>query len=563
MHLLGVFSDFSKGNAGWVDKTKVGPGFWLGEQVQAFRDGSVGPRAGLLDLGVTGLPGGGPTLYGLGYLHPVIAGDIDYVWLHLNNGIGRVPVYNTSGRLLLAQAYTAAAGTFAAVPAGDALGDHVEYSPSITLIQVDGDKTYYVDWLDGANGTIHPIAASPSGAHLEIYNEFLIVSGGPGNSNRLRFSAPGDFTTWPAANFIDISGGLTGTATEQPKITAIKRMRDSLIAWTSIGQVFIITSISQDAATWRIRELQPGDHMSGPRGMGPVRDHSGQIWYTRRTTMPVPGDEAFDAHSAVPISFDGASRNEELTQAGWLRQPSTDNDSISRITGAAGRDELSFALMGPQGRALVNRQGAWSRHRFNPNVNGQVVTAGHRGEIFACDTAMTKLYGWQMELERPPWKNQGSTVAKIPTSDADAGGALTPPVWLATPQLRDSSLLSVKRVEVLLTSWDTAATLHNHLECAVQQYDAVDANELLDVANVFPPDATVSGSAMAAGGTTVPCSPAFDEAAPAAAHRRRVVFYPNPDQLPARGVRVLLTALQGVSIHEVHLYGDPVADPRP
>lgn len=564
MQLLGKFTDFSKGNAGWVDKANLQPGYWLGEQVTAFRDGSVGPRSGLLDLGVTGLPGGSPLLYAIGYNHPDIHGTTDYVWLILDTHIGRVPVYNATGKLLLGQAYTAAAGVFGAVSLAG-VADHVDYSPSLLIVQIDGDKTYYVDWKDGANGTIHAITGSPAGGHVEIYNEFLIVTGGTTNPNRIYFSAPGDFLTWPAANFVDISGGLAGTANEQPVITAVKRIRDALVLWTSHGQLFIITSISADVATWRIREYQPGDSGSGPRGFGVIRDHSGIIWYTRRSPMPTPGDEAYDLPSAVPVSFDGTTRAEYLAQGGYLRQPVTDSDSLSRITGAAGRDELSFALMGPQGRALVNHQNAWSRHKFNPSVNGQIIGSGHRGEVFVTDGAMTKVYGWQMELERPPWKNQGSTVATIPTSEADAGGAITPGAWLATPvlELPSDALISVGRVEVLLTSWDTASAVHNHLDLFVQQYDAIDAVEGQDVGNFFPPDSQTSGAAMVAGHPTVGCATNFDEVPPAIPTRHRYAFYPAADQLPAQRIRILLKGWQGVSVHEIHVYANTIPDARP
>lgn len=557
--LLAKWTDFSKGEAGWMDKAAIPAGYFTGEQVMLYRDGSIGPRSGVIDLGPTGLPAG--ALQGIGYVHIGTSGATNYVWIHKGTTIGRIPVYNTTGKVLGGQAFAACAGSFAAVPPGTAIADYVDYSPTALIIAVDADKAYVVDWTVGANGTLTALTGSPGGAHVELFNEFLLLAGNPTFPNRVWYSAPGNFNSWPAGNFFDISGGLTGTAS--PVITCLRRLRDMILIFTDIGQLFICTNLTSDPTTLQIRQFLPGDVMSGPRDRAIVRDRVGNIWFTRRDELPFIGDQNYGSPTAVPVAFDGATRREYIEQAGYLRQPDYSSDRLSRTAGVPGRHQSSVVLTDQAARALIWRNGTWSRHRL-PAMDGGIVGNGIRGEMFLMDAAHTTVYAWLFEFDRPPYKFAGGATDVLPWSAVDLGSPMLPLAWAATPEFRpvNGDAINVERVEVLLTSHETGDSVNNHLDVFVQQYDKVDANEKWDTA-FFPPDSETSAGAMVANGVTIGCANAFDEAAVTGGRRRRVAFYVNPDGVPAMGVRVLLRGLRGVSIHEIHLFGDTIKTQRP
>lgn len=566
--LLAKYVDFSKGDAGWVDKANMQPGFWTGEQVMLYRDGSIGPRSGLIDLAPTGLPGG--TIWGIGYVAaPNGAGGIDYLWIHKGTTLGTIPVYDVNGHVLTGQAFVASTGAFAANPAGG-VTDHVDYSPGATLFCLDGDKCYKADWTTSAAGTLTALTSSPSGANIEIFNDLLIIGGQVGATNRIFFSAAGNFNSWPAANFVDISGGLTGAV--EPHISGMRRLRDMLLVWTDIGQLFIITNITSDVTTWQTRQFMPGDTMSGPEKKAITRTREGTAWWTRRDALPFVGDQAFDAPTAAPVSFDGSSRVEDVVHTGYLRQQDFTNDRLSRTSAVSGRQEKSLVLMDAAGRALVGRAGTWSRHNLGAvAVNGHLIAPGNRGELFLYDAASTKVLAWQFELDRPPWKFSGSAAEVLPTSPLDGGSAQSPAPWFATPQFRPASgqLVSVDRIEIYFTTHATRdGTKNNHLDVYLQQFDAVDADEKIETGTLVPPDSRVSAGAMVAGGVTVAAfkgsgQMTYDAVPDTIDHRLRMNFPLPQDQKPAQGVRVLLQNLVGVSIHEVHLIGELHPDARP
>jgi len=58
---------------------------------------------------------------------------------------------------------------------------------------------------DGSSQTTY--ASAPKGKYLRVWNDVMWLSGVSGNEHRLYSSAPGDPTSWPAANFVDIDKG--------------------------------------------------------------------------------------------------------------------------------------------------------------------------------------------------------------------------------------------------------------------------------------------------------------------------------------------------------------------
>ncbi len=566
--ILAKYVDFSKGESGWVDKSKLLPGYFTGEQVVCFRDGSVGPRSGVLDLTSTAsIPAG--TLFNMGYVN-ITGANPEWVFVHKGTKIAAVPVYDNAGNVLTGQAWVQSAASFAATPVSG-ISDFIFHEPGTLFITLSGDKTYKVDFFT-TPGTpvLTAIAVSPGGRCIEQFGAFMCVANVAGNPNRVFFSAKGDPSTWPPANFFDL--GFTGTSV--PNILAMRALRDMLLVWTNTGELFIVTAPGGNLLQTggpNIREYLYGDQTTGPGSPDSVvRARDGNVWWTRREELPYQQDQTVDAPSALPVSFDGAKRTDDLQRGGYLRQPSFSIERRSLTTGWPGRSDGSVCLADQSGRVLAKRNDAWSRHHLTGLLTTHIA-CGLRGDAFGLDAATgAKIMAWQFDLERPPWSFAGSAGAKIPYDANDIGAAYVPLAWFATPELRtpDYELLEVSRVEVLFTAWDTRDATNSHLECFIQQYDRTDAVETQSAAATdVPPDSAVTGSVppglVGLSNTTIGTQAVFDAATPAKPVRYRVAFHANLDMLPASGIRVLLRNLRGVSINEIAVFGDTKPVQRP
>lgn len=566
--ILAKYVDFSKGESGWLDKSKLLPGFYTGEQVVTFRDGSVGPRSGVLDLTSTAtIPAG--VLYNMGYVN-ITGANSEWVFVQKGTKIATVPVYDNAGNVLTGQAWTPSAASLAATPVS-AISDFIFHEPGTMFLTNNGDKVYKVDFFTTPGTPIlTAVAGSPGGRCIEQFGAFMCVANVAANPNRIFFSAKGDPSTWPAANFFDL--GFTGTAV--PNILAMRALRDMLLVWTNTGELFIVTAPGGNllqAGGPNIREYLYGDQTTGPGSPDSVtRSRDGLIWWTRREELPYQQDQTVDAPSALPVSFDGAKRTDDLQHGGYLRQPSFQIERRSLTTSWPGRSDGSVSLADQSGRVLVKRNDAWHRHHLT-GMQTVHVACGLRGDVFGLDSATGgKIMAWQFDLERPPWSFAGSAGAKLPYDANDIGAAFIPKAWLATPEYRtpDYTLLEVSRVEVLFTAWDTRDGTNSHLECFVQQYDHTDAFETQsNVATDVPPDSAVSGSTPPGlfdfSSTTMGTQPIFDVVPPTRPVRYRWAFHTNIDMLPSSGIRVLLRNLRGVSINEIAVFGDSKPGARP
>lgn len=84
----------------------------------------------------------------------------------------------------------------------------VQYADSVYLVPKPGSANPGGRW--NPSGGFVAVAAIPQGQAAAIHKERLFIVPGFGsttNTSRLKFSDSGDFNTWPAANFIDISQG--------------------------------------------------------------------------------------------------------------------------------------------------------------------------------------------------------------------------------------------------------------------------------------------------------------------------------------------------------------------
>lgn len=568
--ILAHFNDFTKGEAGWLDKTRLAAGFFTGENVMLYRDGTVGPRSGLVDLAPTGVAL--TSVLDLGYCNPGTTDE--FVWVRDGTALRRVRVYQDGAGYVSAQAWTTDATAFALALAGD----HVNYEKQITLVTIQTDKCYKLNWGAGAGAWNSAIAGSPGGGCIEIFGDQVVVGNVSGHPNRLVFSAQANYTSWPAANFLDVGNAGNAGANGAPRITALRKIKDQLLVFADTGQIWVITGLLGSKST-TVREFAPLDAMgvevSEPQCV--VRDRAGGLWWTRRHERPAP-DQAWDRPSCVPVTFAAGVRGEVPNLGGYLRQPAfaVSNTTAQNNHGMTPRTDKSVLLadMGNGGlmRALLNRDSVWTRHKVNLGNGVLASCSGSRGEMFLAyfdATAAVRLGVWQVEYEQPPAPFVSGS-SKLPLNVSDVSNVIQPlGAWFATPEYRDPGFqaVDIEGIEVLFSSWQGDGVTKNHADVYLQQYDASNVVEDVRSADI-PPDFDLTGGNFTPPyGATIPLSQPIDELGPVAGGadrwRRRVRLYPVSGQAkPTASFRVLFKNLLNVSIEEVVVFGQVTAPDR-
>ena len=120
----------------------------------------------------------------------------------------------------------------------------VQYDNKIYLI----DTGYRVRTWDGTTFSTE-IANSPYGEVAIAWKDRLFVMGAIANKNRLYFSEPGDFTSWPATNFIDVSPG------DGDVLTAIAVIHDLLVLFKQRSTWGLY--VSGAPSSWTLRNQNP------------------------------------------------------------------------------------------------------------------------------------------------------------------------------------------------------------------------------------------------------------------------------------------------------------------
>lgn len=567
--ILARFNDFSKGEAGWVDKARMQSGYFTGENVMVYRDGTIGPRSGLAQLQPTNWPAG--TIFDMGYVDTGNSGD-EYIWIRKGTTLARVRVYQVSGSFLvvpISQAFVQDATAFAAA----AVGDSVDYTPVITLLTVFGDKCYKLNWSAGAGLWNSALAGSPGGKAIEIYGDQVVVGNVTNHPNRLVFSKQADYTTWPAANFLDVGNAGNAGVSGAPAITAIKKVKDQLLVFADTGQMWVITGLLGGKST-TVKEFLPGDHTNGPAGPKALgRDRAGGLWWSRREDIVAP-DQQFDAPGAMPVTFMAGVRGEVPAQAGYLRQPNFTSNRTSDTLGFTTRNDKA-ALLADRGangtiRALCYRDGVWTRHGLFDSSFTPLASAcpGSRGDYYfgLTDAGHDQLMVWQVDYEHPVGFPTLALGASLPLAYVDRafnGDPVAYNSWFATPEYRDPGfqVAAVEAIEVEYSSWVGDGVTHNHADVYLQQYEASGVQEDVQTGHTPPDYDVTAGSFTPPYGVTIPMSAAIDEIGPVgfgSTHRwrRRVRLYPESGQgKPTPAFRVLLRNMVNVSIHEIVVFG--------
>lgn len=564
---LAHFVDFSKGHAGNIDKRLIGEGYWQGWNVQSFRDGSVGPYAAPIESADdTDLPAG--TAYQMGYIDRYDTTD-EYVWVHKGTKVARVLVYD-EGVVQQGESWVEATGSFAATP-DDGICDYVDYDVVTAYITLLGDETYK---LDHSTNTLTAVSGSSGGRTIETYRDYLVIGGTDTNPNRIRFTSRGDPEDWPSANFLD----LVKPGTPGPRIVALRTLRDALLAWTNMGQLFVITGKLDANPT--VRQFMPGDQTSGPAyARGVARSREGSVWWMRKEANADPYWRPSNAGtnprpSLTPVVYTGGQRVERQDWSGFLTDNYDSNPRRATYQAFSGRAERSVGFLSRSFGAQLLRDGQGSAHVLPILGTDPISCSGQRGEVYLMASVLdegdevSRLWAWWWEQDRPPATADTSmTIAADVASVTSSIEAYLG--WFATPMVRNKNdeWIRVSRVDVLFTSYaaQSAGDPDNTFEVAIQQFGALNAAEKnYGIGPVAAWQQDDNAGAMVDGGATIGCTAAFAEA-PDEDYNidRRVSFFPLANAVkPAPMVRVLCRKLRGVAIREIVVYGTTEAEPR-
>ncbi len=220
-----VYDDFSGGDWGIRKRTDIPKNMWKGINVQAYDDGSIGPRSAVENVTPTGLPGTAAT-------RPTILlsrdGRVFYV-------VG-ASLYWTSS---FGGAATAATGTLTGGASSSAAQLYTDQRLGRWWINRAGVG---LDYMTSANALV-AVTTPAAFRMIAVRGERMFGVAG----RVIYYSAAGDYTSWPALNQIDLGEG--------SDIQMIYSSGDSLYIATEAslyvlqGTVGSSTTVRQIAAT--------------------------------------------------------------------------------------------------------------------------------------------------------------------------------------------------------------------------------------------------------------------------------------------------------------------------
>ncbi|MGH9266734.1 MAG: hypothetical protein ACRD0D_01000 [Acidimicrobiales bacterium] len=383
---LVTYDDWGYGDFGLGASWRAPKGSFSGQNVTVYRNGSIGPHAEPKLIPLTGLPAG-----------PVW-------WLASNRrtralatvGLGDpLSVVRFDPTITGSQAVAALTGAWPAFSAGgQSFNDGVltYAAPEGAALQV----------LDTDALTVAPIAGAPlpfAGA-LARYGDRAVA--GDIQPNRLRFSAAANFSSWPAANFIDIPS--SGQA-----VRGLFPLRSALLIAIGGGTGGTGTGTTNSDVTewWLItgtlganEVLRKVSNFSAPVGA--------------RTAELVAEDRVafIDPLLGVPAWFNGSTGGRDSLirpSASWVPGP------FGVVVGLReGRDVamLVGSVIDAAGPAVLRRRDAWTRHVPAVAFSAHA-TVVRRDDVLvlARGTAgAPEFWWWSASPERPSF-----------TSDAFAG----------------------------------------------------------------------------------------------------------------------------------------------
>lgn len=442
-----VYEDFSLGDYGVQHARQAKTGSFHGINVVKYRDGTLGPRNGLVlqPLGGARYVDGALNMLYFGVEHELATPRMIYgqgtypKWFEVEDMTTQNP-----GR------FTGPAGTpdpfvFGSAPDNgkvavlERLGFNMFWSPL-------ADNTYMVDALGDEVTTLTGTNQS-FGAHdiVEYLDQVYLIGIGDGASGRghkVVYSDHADPTTWPDENIF-----LAGYAWV---LSHGLRMLNGLIMTTQDERWYLLQGTPEEGS---LRNVASG---RGPQ----LNSHNGVLVYKDRAYYIASGAPG----GAYPCTFDG--QDNDTTSLAHLRGHLDGSESIGALLCEADGDML---FVDDTANALWFHEGVWTRHEYEVGVGQWCAAYDDQRFYLAVDgTVSTEpiFYRSQFHLDRPPIKDS--------LWESPGDGSDTPiDAWVEFPELwqPDGSTMRPMHVTVEFTSYDQNVATVPNLGCEVDVID--------------------------------------------------------------------------------------------
>ena len=460
---LVVYDDFQGGDWGTLGSKRAAKNQFAATNVVVYADGSFGPRCGARSY-VTS-DGGATSSMANGTSGKFMIGTDQFAWAARSD-----PTTGTTVSFVATTAstwvITATGETLATVTSTGQAVDLANNTDSYFVSNAGVCKYVHTD-ATAATNTITLMAGSPGGEALALYGERLITGGHSGSVQRLFYSAPANFTSWPALNFIDV--GVS-------PIAAMYAIRGSLIIVKTDYSVWVMTGVPGVNET--LREVVPavnGETRAFHHASASA-DRLTQLW----TVYPALVSQALFS----PAVFTGAGIREfdRYRLDGGASPPDGSGGGGGPLSGDGapsaaattpvtvdtlhGQDTAVFGSV--SGNMLLRHNDVWTKHTpspvgISPAALCRVMHLG-RGRVWVAgygNTGIGNVFSWQAQWDQVPIHNTG------PYNMISVGDG--PDVTNATPIVADLALsefwqpdnkeMIVRTVLVDVTCYDIAVNL--------------------------------------------------------------------------------------------------------
>lgn len=419
-------------------------------------------------------------------------------------------------------------------------------TPSI-LASIDYERTglatyFTTETTDGVfswdGSTATELTGSPFANGVALFGETLVVIKAS-EPYKIKYTALGNFNSWPSANELQIG--------DQEPILAIRQQRTHLVVLKYSG-IWLVTgtlTTAQDAVT--VRKVSNIHGPADPRSV--VRAYRDQLWY-------MGGNEQY------PMSFDGSyvRFNDRLVvpdlpvSSIYTGQTMAASQLYEDPNGVYMHMPISASLS----EGLLFANGVWTRHQFALDINGQFVarTVAFNGystntqtldDIRSGAGVLTftdggavatepEFYSWSPLMDRPGCETNFATESLCPERAGDASASqVAGQVSFPEHHFNTTEEGMVRTVVVDFRTWNTGSSTTNHFDLRVDSLRPYD--------NTSPVSSVVQS---------------FDEAVALSSGtgtKRRKVFSFG-DQGWGNGFQIHFTNVRGLEIQRYQVMGD-------
>lgn len=508
-----AWNDFRGGESGTLHGINPPANSFTGRNVVVYRDGSIGPRAGLKEVTPTGQSNG--QIHAMGF-----TGITNNEWWYAQG----TSVYQFGSAR--SAAYT---GTFSFSPTqASAVFDN-------RYIMVNGAGLYR---LDHANKTVTNLTATgaptviTNARCVAVFGSRVFIGGLTSNQNRIRYSADADDTSWAITTATGSAGQFdVGEVRSLPgdEIRGLYPFREFLLIVKASGELWVLTTNGDPSTTGTLRRVSTKESGGGifTQGRGAMT-YGNEFW---AVGMDSTAPQTYTGgRYRQPAPWLGSEVTGEFTEIGAWSSSMSQTDNLAPQYATVGLSMDTIAMVG-NNRGLIRRNGTWTKHEFGVTIIGFAADCTVGGVILTdggAVGAVPRFFWWNTADDRPPSKNIG-----IKGRDSIGDGSDTAPACDFTlPMWRDQQgrRVMVRSVTVHFRKYDTGVSATNHFDLTVRAEHGLDNSADVASATQSFDESQASGSVT---GT------------------RSAVRFGFGDQGYAEAFQLEFTNLRGVSINRV------------